>query len=235
MKLYLILPLFIAILPSCAWFPPRSDSTIQTTLRKEGIVPFSLPTGNPTNPKDWNKFGPGAVLDVKDGVSRGNFHSSMNTFWADGGTSVTEAMNPQQHASLKFPDKINLSRGRNGNFGGSMIAQEAAIIAANAGFQDVSKVQVVLAGVSRSQPFSVDAITKRAAAAPLPKGTSRVLAPVFANDISYTFESASSDSGYGSLTVSPSAQAKLQAKGYKVTNNTLVSTGPVFLGFYPCP
>src|SRR5690242_14454374 len=36
----------------------------QAALRKQGFVGYYQPIGDPRNPNDWNKFGPGTVLHM---------------------------------------------------------------------------------------------------------------------------------------------------------------------------
>ena len=238
MKSSIILFLALVLLPSCSWFarPPKRESTLQQSLQREGITPFSPPSGNPNNATDMNKYGPGAVVDSCRNTSKGTFYSSANTFWNDGGQAVQMAMNPAQHTALQFPNKIELKRGADGSFGGTMIANQASSIAADAGLIKADTVIVTLDNVRKSQPFGVEVMTKMGK--PVKSGYTRILAPVFAENISYDFRSSTSGGGGASIAVSPEIQGKLQAKGYSISNSSLVSTGPVFLGFYPvqnCP
>jgi len=233
--LLLLLP--VAFLGACSSHPV--PGAYQKEIRAQGFTAYSRPSGDPRNPRDWDKFGPGTVLRSRQQTY---YEPARTIIGADG---VQEAMKPENASPISlFSGKRVSGYDFDGQGGWTLDAVNQ--IAAAVNFKSATTVDLQFGRSWLANSMSEGALHRavRAALPRLDDTTRRALRrgdfaivenAVFTDSVRYTFRQA--QEGGASATYKLSAQdiAALQAKGYRVIDGGVEVTQPTFIAFTPLP
>lgn len=232
MKPLLIPMLVVPALVSCVGNP--GDQAVQRELKNQNIVALSPFQGDPTRKAEWEKYGPGAVRSVKNKVSAGNTLRSATSATGDP-TLSSKSMDREDHTPVSFPHRLTVHTDSSGNLSAESLYSEAVKVAANASHQRITRVDMTLENVRKSEPLTAEEMKSKLKASGFKRrwGQRVILAPVIVDSITYTFYRETSGNGEVKVNIPKAAKADASAKQLKVTNGQLETTKPTFIGFYP--
>jgi len=233
----LVLAAHTVLVFGCATNPV--PGAFQKEIRDQGFAAFNQPVGDPHNPNDWNKFGPGAILRSK----MQTYYYSAKTLIGDQG--VHDAMNPQNASPISlFSDKRVSGSDFDGKGGWSLDAVNQ--IAGAIQLKGVTNVDIQFGKAWLANPKSegelhqalktatkdMDASAKTA----LRKGQFVVVQnAVFTESVRYYFKQNKEGGGSVVYKLSDQEIANLQAKGYTVIDGGVEINEPRFIAYTPLP
>lgn len=211
----------------------------QKEIRSRGFASFNQPIGDPTNPNDWEKFGPGAVLRTKN-----------QTYYYPAKTLITEA-GVQQAMDIKNASPISLFSGKRvsgydidgkggwtvdaaNKFGGSL--QLKSITAVDVQFGKARLASPLSEGeLHHALRLAAKDMDDEARAA-LQKGQFSVVQNVvIAESVRYYFKQNKEGGGSAQYKLTDQEIANLQAKGYRVVDGGVEVAEPRFIAYTPLP
>ena len=229
-----ILPL---ILIGCTNKPVVGE--YQKYLRTNGYVGYYQPVGDPRNPNDWNKYGPGTIL--RAGKTQDYYYGAKTLIGEPGVQTAMDAKNASP---------INFFRGKqvsgydfDGSGGWTLDAVDK--ISGSLNLKSVTEVDVQFGNTWKANPKGegewhqilassrdLDTTCRNG----LRKGQFVVVQDaIWTDSVRYYFKQ--NKEGGGSVDYKLSGQdiAKLQAKGYRVIEGGVEVDQPRFIAFTPLP
>jgi hypothetical protein len=206
-------------------------------FKQLGYKPYYPPIGNTQNLNDWNKYGPGVI-----------FRDSTHEYYQGANTVIGQAGVKAAADKANWSPEGRLSGTKasgydfDGNGGWSLDAVNR--IAGTIGVKRDTTVELQLGNVWVSNPLGEGDLHGDLAKAPvdataragLRRGTfSCVLSAIWADSVSYTFKQAAQSGASVNYKLTVQEIAALQAKGYKVVNDSIQVNSPTFIGYLPLP
>ncbi len=234
-RLLILASLAAICLAACATTVTRDQYARE--IAKQGFVPYNNPSGDTSNPKDWGKFGPGAILRKKQQTH----YESANTLLGDAG--VTEAMKPDNSSPIGLFSGKTVS-GYEYDAKSGWTIDDANKIAAAANLKKDKTVEIRY-GNSFIASYRSEGDMHRDLSKALPKlnSTARkalrrgefiiVLNAIYTDKISYTFKQTAGQSGEITYKLTDQEVLNLKAKGYTVVDNSIEISQPRFIAYLP--
>jgi hypothetical protein len=229
--------LFAVLACGCASNPV--PGAFQKEIGTQGYASFNQPIGDPHNPNDWNKFGPGATLRRK----MQTYYYPAKTLIGDQG--VQDAMNPQNASPVRlFSGKRVSGYDLDGKGGWTLDAVNQ--IAGAIQLKSVTNVDIQFGKAWLANPKSEGELHQalksaakdmdESARIALRKGQFVVVQnAVFADSVRYYFKQSKEGGGSAAYKLSGQEVVSLQAKGYKVVDGGVEVDQPCFIAFTPLP
>jgi len=233
----IIVPALSLVLAACSHDPVIGE--YQRDLQRQGFVGYNQPIGDPKNPSDWNKLGPGTIL--RTGKTQ-DYYYPAKTLVGDAG--VQAAIDPKNASPISlFTEKRVSGYDLDGKGGWTLDAVNQ--ISGSLNLKDTTNVDVQFGNAWKANPKGegewhqllssakdLDSTCRRG----LRKGQFAVVQNVVWTDsIRYYFKQ--NKAGGGSVVYKLSVQdiANLNAKGYKVIDGGVQVDHPRFIAFTPLP
>jgi hypothetical protein len=223
----------------CGCITTAVPGAFQKEIRNQGFASFNQPIGDPHNPNDWNKFGPGAVLRSK----MQTYYYPAKTVIGDQG--VRDAMNPQNASPISlFSDKRVSGYDFDGKGGWSLDAVNQ--IAGAIELKGVTNVDIQFGKAWLANPKSEGELhhalktaakdMDESALTALRKGQFVVVQnAVFVESVRYYFKQDTQAGASAVYKLTGQEIVNLQAKGYKVVDGGVEVDQPRFIAFTPLP
>jgi hypothetical protein len=239
MKMKLLL---VAVLPlvlvSCAFNSELSN--YQDAIRKQGYVAYYQPVGNPRNVKDWDKFGPGAILRAS---KTQEYYYAANKLIGPAGVRAAMDRKNASPVSL-FSDKRVSGYDIDGQGGWTIDA--ANKIGASLNLKSVTNVDIQFGKAYKANPKGEGDWHRLVVAKQgkfdstcrdsLRKGNFVVVQnAIWTDSVRYYFKQNKEGGGSADYKLSDQEIAKLSAKGYKVIEGGVQVDQPRFIAFTPLP
>jgi hypothetical protein len=230
--------ILLAVL-GCGCVSNPVPGAFQKEIRNQGFAAFNQPIGDPHNPNDWNKFGPGAILRSK----MQTYYYSAKTLIGDQG--VKDAMNPQNASPISlFSDKRVSGSDFDGKGGWTLDAVNQ--IAGAIQFKSVTDVDIQFGKARLANPKSEGDLHQalkiaakdmdESARTALRKGQFIVVQnAVVVESVRYYFKQTKQGGGSAVYKFSLQEIANLQGKGYAVIDGGVEVDQPRFIAFTPLP
>lgn len=238
MKIQLIIiPVLSLLLAACAHDPVIGE--YQRDLQRQGFVGYNQPIGDPRNPSDWNKLGPGTIL--RTGRAQ-DYYYSAKTLIGDAG--VQAAMDPKNASPISlFSGRRVSGYDLDGKGGWSLDAVNQ--ISGSLNLQGTTNVDVQFGNAWKANPKgegewhqvlssarNLDATCRNA----LRKGQFAVVqSAVWTDSVRYYFKQNKEAGASAIYKLSDQEIANLQAKGYRVIDGGVQVDQPRFIAFTPLP
>jgi hypothetical protein len=223
----------------CASQSEVGVGAFQKEITSRGFASFNQPIGNPNNPNDWEKFGPGVVLRTKN-----------QTYYYPAKMLISEP-GVQRAMDLKNASPISLFSGKrvsgydiDGKGGWTIDA--ANKIAGSLQLKNVTDVEIQFGNARLAGPLSEGELHQalrvfakdmdEEARTALRKGLFSVVQNVvIADSVRYYFKQKKEGGGSVQYKLSDQEIANLEAKHYRVIDGGVEVAEPRFIAFTPLP
>jgi hypothetical protein len=212
-----------------------TDKAYYGIMDREGLVPFMPPQGNPNHANDWNKYGPGAIVDNK------SYETNKRASFLLGADGVANALSPDQATDYHLLNNKTVS-GNNLDGSGGYSLQAVGDIEAKLNLADVTNIEVTFGNTKISQPVEIDHfqsivrnshISKQTCDGIRRKQLDIVTAVVFTDSLKFTFSKRTDAGGEAKVTITDKDLGSLTYKGYKAVDGSVLVSSPTFLYYRP--
>jgi hypothetical protein len=237
-KNFVVLALVLLSLVGCAFDSEMRD--YQSAIRRQGYVAYYQPVGNPRNAKDWDKFGPGAILRL--GQTQEYYYAANKLI---GPAGVRAAMDRKNASPVSLFSGKRVS-GYDIDGKGGWTLDAANKIGASLNLKSVTNVDIQFGNAWKANPKGEGDWHRLVAAKQgkfdsncrdsLRKGDFVVVQnAIWTDSIRYYFKQNKEGGGSADYKLSDQEIANLSAKGYKVIEGGVQVDQPRFIAFTPLP
>jgi hypothetical protein len=212
----------------------------QTAIRRQGYVAYYQPVGNPRNVKDWDKFGPGAILRAS---KTQEYYYAANKLIGPAG--VRAAMDRKNASPVSLFSGKRVS-GYDIDGQGGWTIDAANKIGASLNLKSVTNVDIQFGKAYKANPKGEGDWHRLVAAKQgkfdstcrdsLRKGNFVVVQnAIWTDSVRYYFKQNKEGGGSADYKLSDQEIASLSVKGYKVIEGGVQVDQPRFIAFTPLP
>jgi hypothetical protein len=232
--LFSVLPL---VFTACTHEPVAGE--YQRYLRGNGYVGYFQPVGDPRNPNDWNKYGPGTIL--RAGKAQDYYYGAKTLI---GQTGLQAAMDPKNASPINFFGGKRAS-GYDFDGKGGWTLDAVDQISGSLNLKSATEVEVQFGNTWKANPKGegewhqllastrdLDSTCRNG----LRKGEFAVVQnAIWTDSVRYYFKQSKQGGGSADYKLMDQEIANLQAKGYRVIDGGVQVDQPRFIAFTPLP
>lgn len=232
-----IIPVLSLLLAACARDP--AIGAYQRDLQNQGFVGYNQPIGDPKNPNDWNKFGPGTILRT---AKTQEYYYPAKTLIGDAGLQA--AMDPKNASPVSLFSGRKVS-GYDLDGKGGWTLDAVNQISGSLNLKGTTNVDLQFGNAWKANPkgegewhqlLSAAKDLDRTSRNALRKGQFAVVqSVVWTDSVRYYFKQSREGGASAVYKLSGQEIANLQAKGYRVVDGGVQVDQPRFIAFTPLP